>query len=403
MSQTKIRLLFLIIFSLFSLNSINAQTIIANPAAPANFDANLSVGETAIAIDSRWELRKVTILSKGNGTYNVVPVGTTEWEIKNKRNAVQTYKANSVYKDFDIGGFFNAVKPYQRYVEPYLECYAAAFKFPSSYVTGKEKWGSYYIKDVKEFDEQITKLGELWQMIQTKYPNVPNTFSPYSTNPVVWASIAKNREPMVKCIGSNPNDENIKWMIKDIAVAKRGVDNYNGSNDLYVGGSLDWIWRAVSEKKREEFYTAQTGFKDFEALALKVGKDPNELKNKLNTELDALKASVEPKIPTFKMKDWYFKYQDAAAQTKMKAYLKNPASLKVYKTGVSDEVWQIEKNSLGIPLYRYKRGQMLVKNSADDHPFCKGLFFVIKQTYSGGGSYGGSEISNYHEELYGCQ
>jgi hypothetical protein len=402
MSRKQFSYLFLIFSSLFMVNSINAQTIISNPAAPANLDANLQVGETAIAVDNRWELKKVTVLAKGNGTYNVVPIGTTDWEIKNQRNVVKTYKANSVYKDFDMAAFNNAVRPFQQYVEPFLECYAVAFKFPSAYVTGKEKWGSYYIKDIKEYDLLTGKLGELWQIIQTKFPNVPNTYSPYTTNPVVWASIAKNREPMVKCIGQNPNDENIKWMLKDIANAKRSVDAFNGTNDLYSGGSLDWIWRAVSAGKRQEFYAKQTGFADFEALALKVGKDPNELKNKLNTELDAFKGAVEPKLAEYKMKDWYFKFQDAPSQAKMKAYLKNPATLKIYKTGVSDEVWQIEKNSLGIPLYRYKRGQMLVRNSADDHKFCKGLFFVVKQTYSGGGGYGGSEIGEYHEELYGC-
>lgn len=379
-----------------------AQAVIANPAAPDNFDANLRVGDTALAFDQRFQFRKVTVTGKGNGTYSVVPVGTSEWEIKNQRNVVKTYKANSLYKDFDIAGFFNAVRPFQRYVDPYLECYALAFKFPVAYVTGKEKWGSYYIRGIKEYDEQMAKLGELWQMIETKYPDVPNTFSPYLSNPIVWASIAKNRDPMVKCIGKNPNDENIKWMVNDIAAAKRGVDAYTNTDSLYSGGGIEWIWRAVSSRKREEFYTAQTGLKDFEAFAVKVGKDPNELKNRLNSDLDALKAAAASKLATFKMKDGYFKFQDAASQAKMKTHLKNPATLKIFKTGVSDEVWQIEKNSLGIPLYRYKRGQMLARNSADDHPYCKGLFFVVKQTYSGGGAYGGSEISEYHEELYGC-
>ena len=250
MSQNQFRLLLLIVFSLFNITSAYSQTVIANPAAPENFNANLAVGETAIAVDNRWELKKVTILAKGNGTYNVVPVGTTDWEIKNQRNVVKTYKANSVYKDFDITAFNNAVRPYQQYVEPYLECYAVAFKFPVAYVTGKEKWGSYYIRDIKEYDQQMAKLGELWEIIQTKFPNVPNTFSPYSTNPIVWASIAKNREPMVKCIGRNPNDENIKWMLKDLASAKRGVDNYTGSNDLYSGGGLEWIFRLLQEPTR---------------------------------------------------------------------------------------------------------------------------------------------------------
>ena len=145
-------------------------------------------------------------------------------------------------------------------------------------------------------------------------------------------------------------------------------------------------------------------FKDYEALAAKIGtgKDPNDLKNKVNTALDALKTSAETKLASYKMPEWYFKYQDAASQAKMKAYLKNPATLKTFKVGVSDDVWQIEKNSLGIPLYRYKRGQMLVRNSSDDHPYCKGLVFVVKQTYSGSRTYGGSEKSEYHEELYGC-
>lgn len=402
MSQNQFRLFLLVVFCFFSFTSTYSQQVFGNPAAPANLDANLSVGETAIAINDRWEIKKVTILSKGNGTYNVVPFGTSEWEIKNQRNVVKTYKANSVYKDFDIGGFFNAVRPYQQYVEPYLECYAVAFKFPVAYVTGKEKWGSYYIRDVKEYDQQMAKLGELWEMIQTKYPNIPNTFSPYSTNPVVWASIAKNREPMVKCIGRNSNDENIKFMLKDIESAKKSFDNFNGKDGLSTGG--EWLLRAVSPKKREEFYTTFVTFKDYEALAAKIGtgKDPNDLKNKVNTALDSLKNSAETKLAAYKMPDWYFKYQDAASQAKMKAHLKNPPTLKTFKIGVSDEVWQIEKNSLGIPLYRYKRGQMLVRNSADDHPFCKGLFFVIKQTYSGGGNYGGSEISEYHEELFGC-
>lgn len=402
MSQNLFRLVLLVVFCFFSSSSAYSQQVFANPAAPPNIDANLSVGETAIAINDRWEIKKVTILAKGNGTYNVVPFGTTDWEIKNQRNVVKTYKANSVYKDFDIGGFFNAVRPFQQYVEPYLECYAVAFKFPVAYVTGKEKWGSYYIKDVKEFDDQMAKLGELWTMIQSKYPNVPNTFSPYSTNPVVWASIAKNREPMVKCIGRNSNDENIKWMLKDIESSKKSFDNFNGKDGLSTGG--DWLLRAVSPKSRAEFYNTFVTFKDYELLAAKIGtgKDPNDLKNKINAALDALKSSAETKLAAYKMPEWYFKYQDAASQAKMKAHLKNPATLKTFKIGVSDDVWQIEKNSIGIPLYRYKRGQMLVRNSADDHPFCKGLFFVVKQTYGGGGTYGGSEISEYHEELFGC-
>jgi hypothetical protein len=86
----------------------------------------------------------------------------------------------------------------------------------------------------------------------------------------------------------------------------------------------------------------------------------------------------------------------------MKNHLKNSASFTYHKIGCGDADWQIEKNSAGIPLYRYKRTYMWIRNPSNDHPYCKSLSFVIKQQYSGGGTYGGSTVSEYFEQLCGC-
>lgn len=96
-----------------------------------------------------------------------------------------------------------------------------------------------------------------------------------------------------------------------------------------------------------------------------------------------------------------FQYHDVAAETVMKNYLKNPGTLKTYKSGISDPDWIYLKNSVGVILYRYKRGTMWVKNSADDHQLCKALFFVIKEEYTGSG-YSKAIINEYSEELRGC-
>ena len=171
------------------------------------------------------------------------------------------------------------------------------------------------------------------------------------------------------------------------------AENFTGgTTGLYGNGSFSWMYRAVSKKAREEYISKQTGWNsNADVLA------------KINTALDDLKTACAPKIALLKIEPRLFQYRDAASEAVMKNYLKNPATLKVNKTGISDSDWNIEKNELGIPLYRYKRGTMLVRNTADDHAFCKGLFFVIKQEYAGGGTYASSKISEYSEELYGCQ
>ncbi len=86
----------------------------------------------------------------------------------------------------------------------------------------------------------------------------------------------------------------------------------------------------------------------------------------------------------------------------MKNYLKNPSGLKIHKIGFNDSNWDIAKNDIGIPMYKYRTGQMFVKNPSDDHGFCKVIFFKLKQEYSGGGTFANAKVNNYYEELYAC-
>lgn len=384
-----------ILFASLQTPAQSLQNPLYNPAAPTDANSNLAVGDKAIAVDKGGALKVVKIYARQNNLYQIGALDITEYEIKNRPDALKWYKANSVYSYFDMPAFKAKTEKYKPVVEAYLLCFSQKYNMKTETVTGRTGYPTYYIKDEAERIDQKNKLDELWAAIEPM-GNLPNTYLSYSNNPMIWKMIAKDRDAYLTCLGKVENPD-IKKIIdrnlRDIAAAKKMAENFTGgTTGLYDNGSFSWMYRAVSKKAREEYISKQTGWNsNADVLA------------KINTALDDLKTTCAPKIALLKIEPKLFQYHDAASEAVMKNYLKSPATLKVNKTGISDSDWNIEKNELGIPLYRYKRGTMLVRNTADDHAFCKGLFFVIKQEYAGGGTYASSKISEYSEELYGCQ
>lgn len=365
-----------------------------NPKAVADFNANLNVNDLAIAVDSRMGVKTVKIFEKKDNLYLVGPKDITNWEIKNMPHKLKWYKANSLYTYYDISDFNNRVGKYKKYVQPYLLCLAQKYKFRLEIVTGSQNWPTYYIKDKQEYEEQKQKLGELKKEL-ANFEHLPNTFLSYQDNPAIWNLVAKDADEYLECLAKVKNPEKSKlvdFYIKEIEASKKSATNFKGGIDgLYTGASYSWIERSVSLKARKEFIATQTGW-----------NSDQDAVTKINSALDDLKIVAIPKLKLLKINPSFFTYRDANAESLMKGYLKNPAKLKIYKIGLSENSWLIAKNDFGIPLYRYKRGQMLVKNNSDDHGFCKGLFFEIRQDYAGGGTYAASRINGYHEEIYGC-
>ena len=384
-----------IVISALNANSQSQQSPLYNPAAPADVSENINVGDRAIAVDKGGALKLMKVFQKKDNLYQLGTLDITEWEIKNRPDALKWYKANSVYTYFDVAAFKAKTDKYKPVVEAYLLCFSQKYGLKIETVTGRTNYPTYYIKDEAERIDQKNKLDELWAAIESMGV-LPNTYLTYSNNPIIWKSIAKDRDAYLACLTKVENPETKRMMdmnLRDIAIAKKSAESFTGgTSGLYNGTTYNWMYRAVSKKAREEYIGNQTGWNtNADAVA------------RLNTALDDLKTTCAPKIPLLKIDANLFQYHDAASEALMKNYLKNPASLKVHRSGISDNDWIIEKNGIGIPLYRYKRGTMLVRNSADDHTFCKGLFFVIKQEYAGGGKYASSKISEYSEELYGCQ
>ena len=385
-----------LLFFVVAANAQSPENPLFNPNADPAYNGNLNVNDMVIAVDKGAALKTMKVFQKKDGMYQLGTKDITAWEIKNSPSALKWYKANSVYPYFDVEAFNTRTGKYKSVVAAYLLCFSQKYNFKVAIVTGSTNWPTYYIKDNAEHESEKNKLEELFQIIDKEFPVLPNTFLPYTQNPAIWKLVAKDRVELLECLSKVENPDIARMFeiyLREIASAKQAAESFTGgTSGLYNGTTYSWMFRAVSKKAREEYIAAQKGWNTNAGSV-----------SKLNTALDDLKTSVTPKLALLKMENNLFQYRDAPSEALMKAYLKNPAILKIHKIGVSDADWQIEKNNIGIPLYRYKRGTMWVRNNTDDHAYCKGLFFVIKQDYSGGGTYGKSFISEYSEELRGCQ
>src|SRR4030095_6622009 len=72
-------------------------------------------------------------------------------------------------------------------------------------------------------------------------------------------------------------------------------------------------------------------------------------------------------------------FRSPADERLMMAQLRPSATRKIIKIGLSQANWEIYKDRIGLPSYRFKRGYIWAKDSSDDHPFCKLYYISIVQ------------------------
>ncbi len=381
MNRTQFLFCTILIGLVFAVETAEAQTspfteadgeVKTNPNAPAGYDANLQPNDLAIGVDGLYRARAVRIVSKSGSRYKAVTI--------DHPNHTYWYSSNSVYPYFDDGEFDRIKFGNSKYLAAYLECYAKKNNVDVDRIKGGVLLPRYgNAKEMKaDLLSEQANLAEIETQLKAKLQNRPNTFSNIDSNPGLWYEIVTNRAQYLQCAVSektaNAATESawLKARLEIISKLQTEVDGYDAGRDYFVKGDSVYLLYAVSRRERAEW------LKKSEAEEFQPNLDP---------VLDALATSAVKKLPMYIPEISYFRFRDAAAEKLLMNNLKSPATVKVYRIGVSGS-WDIQKDNYGLlPSYRYKYANVYYRDSSDDHPFCRVMSARIKQDYAGGGRY----------------
>jgi hypothetical protein len=352
-----------------------------NKNAPADYDANLKTGDMAVVIkgeDGHGFPEGARILGKSNGVYKVslLKFSGTYW-----------YKANSVYPYFDVEEF-EMIRSSLNVISPYVQCYAQKHNLKVEqvgdyydYNQGGEETKKSLEKDLPKFAELEAKMGKLQAH--------PNTFLEYANNPAIWWEIITQRSEYMQCVVNNAIAKNDIGRSKEfIDEALLEVEGYKTSRKIFSSQTAKLLFPAVSQRARAEW------FKDSKSTQFKASFDPI---------FDKLAVAAAQTLPIYLPGEANFRFRDPVAERLLMNYFKNPSTVKILKIGLDSASWQIDKNSLGIPTSRYKDAYVYVRDTADDHPYCRRVSARIRQDYAGGGTYNTQTYrSSAEDELMGC-
>lgn len=369
----------------------DAQT---NPNAPPDYNANLNVGDQAVAVDRFRDVKAVRIVGKSGAAYKVAELTSPD--------STQWYSANSVYPYFNYQAFTEIMYDYKSYVTPYLPCYGKKHNLDSDKVTveGYNAFGARHFSNAQDAQKTLQaeqpKLTELDSQLKSKLGGAaPNTFLEYLSNPAIVSEIVSQRAEYMKCavgVEEAKPDIRLSVFLDDIKKAQDEAARYTPADFLYLvsaGGPSEQLLYAVSRRAREEW--AQQWLKDPASRA------------EFDAEWDKLAAIAAKKIPAYKPSAASYRFRDPAGERQLMGALKNPSALKIFRIGTDTAGWEIQKDSNNFPSYRYKTMKVYFRDPADDHPYCRVVSARIKQDYAGGGRYN-SEIyrSSVSEEIFGC-
>jgi len=385
--QTAISFCWLTIILSFTMQTASAQDeAYSNENAPAGYDANLRAGAKAVGA-LNGDLETINIVSKSGGVYKTM--------MDDGRSNEYLFRANAVYPYFDIREFEKIIYGSEDLITPYLECYAKKRGVNFETVKGDgfrppDFLNANAMKQALQ-DGQAKLAG-----IEARLNNLsarPDTFLDYRKNPALWYEIASKRAEYLPCALGERQTRDIKDSPQlaihkqDIAKNLKSVNDYDATTKNSMGSDTEYALYAVSPKARNEWLT---------------GTNSLAYKEPIDAALKPLADALAKKLPTYFPKMEKYAVRNAAEEALMKRVLTNPARYKIFRIGLRQSAWQIDKNALGIPNARYKNGLIYLRDTQADHPYCYATYVNVIQDYSGGGTYAASRSRLVLDELVGC-
>jgi len=180
----------------------------------------------------------------------------------------------------------------------------------------------------------------------------------------------------------------VDYQIEAITKYKQQLDSWNPDTQIFPkpNSSDDYISLALSKKERASWLSDK-----------KVQPDA-----KLDASLDELKASLSRRLPEYTINKSSFANRNAAEEKMMLAQMTGVPGIKVFKIGLNQAAWLIDKNEWGIPKARYKHGMIYGRNPNSEDQFCRIWYVNVVQEYSGAGTYGATQARYIDKEFIAC-
>lgn len=183
------------------------------------------------------------------------------------------------------------------------------------------------------------------------------------------------------------------YFIGDIKETKEAFDRNDSREGFRLSQKTnnDWVRIAFSKAARANFIASYN-----------IEKLTPAAQNEIKRLLDALAVSANAAVQERRPLDSSFSFKNPALDRLIKTKLGNSATLKYFNSGFTTAGWNIQSNNLGIPRYRFKRGYIYAKDSADEHKFCHLYYISVRQDYAGGGTYGSAFADYESDTLVAC-
>ncbi len=235
---------------------------------------------------------------------------------------------------------------------------------------GKD-WSPIYNADfIRPGLEQGAALAAI---VRQKYPNIenPSWASNFEDKVGTWRHLAEDRETIVKAYLSEKVGVAVKLRAKQL-------DKDRANLSTHAGFSLP-----ADFDDREKAHAAVA--KEFSPTLALVGRTMPDTSvfAAYDTALDTLVAEARKRAGEW---GWGATSHDPTIEARVRSWLpKLDPKAQVISMGLTDATWQVNKNSLGIPEGRYRRGLVMYRKPGVEP--CVVAKFSFEQTYMGGGQY----------------
>jgi hypothetical protein len=289
---------------------------------------------------------------------------------------------------------------YAKFITPYLNCYAKKHNISQDTV---DAWPKIHGPDD---DEPLAlgqqRLAELETKLKSRMRSFPDTGLEPERNPAIYFEIASKRAEYLACRRGDgqstaardcKDDPVAEIHLMDIEKTRKEAEEFTpGLREYFVSTLSDrknlYLEAALSPSAREDWF-------------VRFRKNDPMFEQCMKPALDALAATARKTLPSYTGPAGYT-LGTPAEKNALRSAINDIARAKVLKVGIKEANWLIDKNSLGIPNSRFKRGVIWAQYPNSDDSFCRIFWVNLVQDYAGGGTYGASYGNFVGRSYAGC-